>query len=109
MLATFEQEFSRIATGLGLEREMSRVELFALLRAAFYAALCNIAFNGLAGCRGQIRPEKELNRIKLERTFMVAREQCYASAGWRALTPSQKASAVRIFLTVHVNEENFAA
>lgn len=87
---------------------MSRDELSFLYQAAFCATLCNIAFNGLGGCGGVIRPQRELSRRRLEQDFMAARDKFFASAGWRALPNPQKSSVQRIFLNVFVMDENLA-
>jgi hypothetical protein len=105
---SFENDFSRISKRLGLGRVLGHEELVLLLGAAFSAGLCNIAINGLGGCRGIIKPERELNRIRLEQEFMAARDAFYACAGWTELQPSQKASIERIFLRVKVNKEKLA-
>ena len=105
---SFESNFSRIAERLELGRDLAREELDLLFWAAFGATLCNIAFNGLGGCGGIIRPEREANRTNLEREFMVARDEFYASDGWRSLTGPQRASIQQIFLSVSVNPDNLA-
>ena len=53
---TFESNFSRISRRLGLGRLLSGTELNSLFQASFKAALCKIAFNGLGGCGGMIKP-----------------------------------------------------
>jgi hypothetical protein len=105
---SFENDFSKTSKRLGLGRVLGLEELQLLFDAAFCAGLCNIALNGLGGCRGQIKPERELNRIHLEQGFMAARDVFYACAGWANLQPSQKASIKRIFLRVQVNKEKLA-
>jgi hypothetical protein len=68
----------------------------------------DIALNGLGGCEGEIKPEREINRVRLESVFMAARDKYYASAGWKALPKSLRAPIQRIFLNVFVEEENLA-
>ena len=85
-----------------------RSELDALYRAAYYATLCNIAINGLGGCGGQIKPERERNRIALEQTFMAARNDFYRTAGWKKLPHNLKAAIHRAFLLVEVAEARLA-
>jgi hypothetical protein len=97
-----------LARRLGLRDGLKRAELSCLYEAAFVAALCNISFNGLGGCGGEIKPEKESTRCRLEQAFMDACDNFYRCAGWRALTPGQQKSIRSIFLTVSVNEENLA-
>jgi len=101
---SFESDFSKSSTRLGLGRLLQPEELSLLLDAAFYAGLCNIAINGLGGCRGQIKP----NRIRLEQEFMAARDAFFACDGWAALHAAQKGSVERIFLKIEVSKENFA-
>jgi hypothetical protein len=68
----FERRFSRISTSLGLGAALDGNDLNSLWEATFCATLCNIAFNGLGGCCGEIKPEREANRITLEGDFMAA-------------------------------------
>jgi hypothetical protein len=105
---TFENNFSRISGRLDLGAVLDGDELNLLYRAAYNATLCKIAFNGLGGCGGKIRPEQERNRRKLEAEFMAARGSFYASAGWTHLRRSQRSSIEQIFLRVLVNQENLA-
>jgi hypothetical protein len=107
-LKTFPRSFSRNATRLRLGTVLDRTELKRLYEAAFKAALCNIAINGLGGCGGRILPEREPNRISLEREFMAARDKVCACGGWQALPPSVSRPIQRIFLRVFVNEDNLA-
>jgi hypothetical protein len=104
----FKTRFSRTARRLGLNRGLSRGELARLYEAAFIAALCNISFNGLGGCGGEIRPDKEQTRCRLEQSFMDACDNFYRSPGWKVLKPAQKKSIHSIFLSVSVSEENLA-
>ena len=104
----FKVKFGRVARRLGLNDGLNRSEISRLYEAAFLAALCNISFNGLGGCLGEIRPEKELTRCRLEQSFMDASENFYNSPGWKALTAAQKKSIRTIFLTVSVSDENLA-
>src|SRR6185369_9930873 len=102
----FEKRFSRISLGLGLGDTLNRPELTLLYQATLYAALCNIAFNGLGGCCGEVRPEREANRINLERHYMVARDRFNHSTGWEGLPDCKKVSIRRIFLNIFVVEDN---
>ena len=99
---SFENRFARIATRLRLHVTMDGAQLSCLFDAAYTACLCNIAFNGLGGCSGQIRPERERTRVKLEQDFMAAR----ACPGWQQLLPSKQQEAAKVFLRVFVSEEN---
>ena len=105
---TFPRHFSSSATRLRLGTVLDRTELKWLYEAAFAAALCNIAINGLGGCGGRIKPEREPNRSRLEREFMAARDKLYACAGWQALPPIVKHPIQRMFLRISVNEDKLA-
>ncbi len=105
---TFDSQFSRNASRLGLGTLLGRNELKLLYDAAFLAILCNIAFNGLGVYGGQIRPEKEGTRRNLERQFMVARDILHASPGWQALSQPKRARTERLFLNVFVADANLA-
>ena len=104
----FERRFSTISIKLGLGDALLENELSFLYEATFCATLCNIAFNGLGGFGGEIKPEQEANRIKLEGEFLAARDKLYGSAGWESLCTPLKGSIQRIFLTVFVVEDNLA-
>ena len=104
----FKTRFGRVARRLGLNRNLERSELNCLYEAAFLAALCNISFNGQGGCGGEIRPERELTRCRLEQSFMDACHNLYRCSGWKALTAAQKKSIRVIFLTVLVEQANLA-
>jgi hypothetical protein len=106
---SFENTFSKITARLGLGRALNAGELELLYAAAFLAALCNIAMNGLGGCGGQIKPEREANRMKLETEFMVTRDRFYATSGWNNLPASQRGMILRLLLRVHVRAENLAS
>jgi hypothetical protein len=93
---------------LDLRALFNRNELDALYRAAYYATLCNIAFNGLGGCQGQIKPEREQNRIELEQTFTAARNNLYQTTGWKKLSTHLKDAIHRVYLQVAVAEERLA-
>jgi hypothetical protein len=99
---TFESNFSQGAFRLGLGSSLNPEELDFLLAAAFFAALCNISFNGLGGCGGKIKTEREGHRRVLEAKFMDARDKLRASAGWRDLSRAKRAGIQRRFLTVTV-------
>lgn len=79
-----------------------------LYEAALYASFCNLAFNGLGGCRGEIRPENEANRTGLELQFMAARDRFFASEGWGALNSLQRKLVKAEILSVSVDEPNLA-
>src|ERR1017187_5308449 len=72
---TFPSRFSRYATRLRLGAALDGTELRWLYEAAFGATLCNIALNGLGGCRGEIKPEREPNRRRLGGGVMAGRDQ----------------------------------
>ncbi|SPE63112.1 hypothetical protein SBV1_950027 [Verrucomicrobia bacterium] len=105
---TFERNFCRVASRLGLGSTLSRPELHLLFATAFLATLCNIALNGLGDCPGYITPENEPIRTQLEQDFLVARDELYASRGWEVLRASQRRSVQNILLNVLVNEDNLA-
>ena len=100
--------FERIAERLRLPDYLNAAELELLRSAAFEAALCNIAFNGLGGCAGVIRAERESYRLRLEHRFMSARARLHHSAGWQRLPQFTRTSAENVFLSVKVQERNFA-
>jgi hypothetical protein len=104
----FKGRFGQLSRRLGLKSGLNRAELMRLYEAAFLAALCNISFNGLGGCEGEIRPEKEPSRRRLEQAFMDARDNFYDCTGWKNLSAARKKSIETIFLTVLVSEENLA-
>ena len=106
---TFPSHFSSKAARLRLGAALDRTEIRWLYEAAFEATLCNIAINGLGGCGGRIKPEREPNRRRLEKDFMAARDRLYACAGWQALSPFVRHSIQSTFLRVSVNEDNLAA
>jgi hypothetical protein len=105
---TFPSHFSSRAAQLHLGAVLDRTELKWLYEAAFAATLCNIAINGLGGCGGRIKPEREPNRRRLEREFMAARDKFYACAGWQALPPLVRHPIQRMFLRVFVSEDKLA-
>jgi len=106
---TFPSHFSSRATRLRLGAVLNRTEIRLLYEAAFEATLCNIAINGLGGCGGKIKPEREPNRRRLERDFMAARDRLYARAGWQGLSSCDRHPIQSAFLRVSVNEDNLAA
>jgi hypothetical protein len=103
----FSRRFSELANKLMLADYFTCSELSALRSAAFYAALCRIAFNGLGGCGGVIKPQLEPNRTRLERRFMVERDKVLTSNGWRQLPKFTRDTAEAILLSVSINEGNF--
>ena len=104
----FKGKFGQVSRRLGLNGGLSRADLSRLYEATFLAALCNISFNGLGGCGGEIKPEKEGARCRLEQAFMDARDNFYACSGWKRLPEKRKKSIKAVFLTVLVAEENLA-
>jgi hypothetical protein len=105
---TFERSFSNLSLKLGLGSLLGHKELNLLFEAAFFAALCNLAFNGLGGCGGEIKPEREGHRMRLECSFMAARDRFFDTQGWKGLSPARRTSVKRLFLTVSVAETNLA-
>jgi hypothetical protein len=106
---TFENHFARTSRRLGLGASLDREELLMLYTAAYHATLCNIAFNGLGGCQGEISPEREPVRLALEREFMTAREMFFRSRGWHSLPAQVRGPLCRIFLNVTIAERNLAS
>jgi hypothetical protein len=102
----FKVRFSMISTRLELGAALEARELSLLYEAAFLATLCNISFNGLGGCGGEIKPEREMVRTTLEREFMAARARLLSCAGLKQLSATLRGSIERIFLSVLVSEEN---
>lgn len=105
---TFEAKFLKDVFRVGLEADLNSTECFLLYRAAFCAKLCNIAFNGLGGCKGKISPQKECNRVWLEREFMIARERFCDTVGWHQLPKPTQGLIQTIFLNVFVASDNLA-
>jgi hypothetical protein len=104
----FKGKFGQLSRRMGLSGSLNRKELGRLYEAAFLAALCNISFNGLGGCDGEIKPEREPTRQRLEQAFMGACDQLYRCAGWKTLASNRKKSIQRTLLTVLVSDENLA-
>jgi hypothetical protein len=104
----FKSKFSQLLRRMSLRDGMNRSELSRLYEAAFLAALCNVSFNGLGGCGGEIRPEKETTRRRLEQAFMDACDNFFRCAGWKTLSPARQKSVKSVFLSVAVSEENLA-
>jgi hypothetical protein len=105
---TFERSFSNLSLKIGLGSLLTCKDLNLLFEAAFYATLCNLAFNGMGGCGGEIKPEREIHRTRLEWSFMAARNSFFACKGWKALALARQASIKRLFLAVSVAEANLA-
>jgi hypothetical protein len=103
---SFEGRFLKLSTRLRLAQDFSANELSLLYGAAFRAALCSIAFNGLGGCDSELKPDQEPHRTRLEQDFMDARSKFLACPGWQALSNSRKDSVQRTFLKVEITEEN---
>src|ERR1051325_10503828 len=87
---SFDYRLRDATAELALGSKLSPSELALLRRAAFQAALCNIAFNGLGGCGGEIKPHREMHRRRLESRFMDARTAFYACDGWKWLSVPRK-------------------
>lgn len=104
----FRRRFEVLSRGLSLAEYLTDHELGVFCLAAYYATLCNIAFNGLGGCRGRIRPERERHRIGLERAFMHVRERVYQCTGWRRLPIATREAITRSLFTVCVADNNLA-
>lgn len=104
----FQSRFSRVSLRLGLGQFLNATELNLLYEAAFLAALCNISFNGLGGCGGEIKPERETARIMLEREFMASRTRFFTSTGWKTLAKHLRESIKNVFLSVRITEANMA-
>ncbi len=102
----FKVRFSMISTRLELGAALKARELSLLYEAAFLATLCNISFNGLGGCGGEIKPDREVVRTMLEREFMAARARLWSCSGLKQLSATLRGSIERIFLSVQVSEEN---
>ena len=105
---SFENRFSLVVRCLGLVVAFERNELTLLFEAAYYATLCNIAFNGLGNPNREIQPAGEQERTRLEFEFMVARDVLFASPGWQALSRADQLALSRIFLAVAVAPERLA-
>jgi hypothetical protein len=107
-LNTFAGKFLANSIRLGLGTALGADELSMLHRAAFLAALCNIAINGRGGCGGAIKPSREITRIGLEQSFSAARDQFFATGGWRGLSEFHQGIIQERFLKVAVADENLA-
>ena len=105
----FETQFTRLADNLALSSWLSAENLRRLCEAAFYARLCNISFNGLGGCGGHVKPEREANRIILEQEFMAACATFWASSAVQTIPHGLRTRIRGVFLNVSVAEENLAS
>ena len=105
---SFEGRFLNTINSLHLGTHLKAEELKLLYEAALYASFCNIAFNGLGGCQGEIRPDQETNRTGLELQFMAARDRVRASEGWRCLKHLHRDRIEKDLLRVLVDESNLA-
>jgi hypothetical protein len=105
---SFEGRFLRASTRLGLGDMLGTDEVELLFNTAFQAALCNIAFNGLGGCHGKIKPDNEFHRVTLETEFMEQRDLLFASRGWQMLEEPQRRMIHFVFLSVFVTGDNLA-
>ena len=105
----FNARFSKAAKRIGVGTALAPKERGLLCEAAFFAALCNIAFNGPCACGGEIRPEGEATRRMLEHSFMAHRDRLFATAGWKALSKRKRRLVQEVFLTVLVTEDNLVA
>jgi len=104
----FQRRYDGVCSKLSLAEHLTIQELGFLCVAAYYAVLCNIAFNGLGGCKGEIKPERELHRIGLERGFMTARDRVYGADGWKDVPEFTRISVKKLLLKVSVLEDNLA-
>ena len=104
----FDTRFASISTRVGLGLALNAPELRLLYEATLAAMSCYMSLNGFGDYRDEIEPGAEINRLKLERDFMAARDKCYSSAGWKTLPISQKTPIQQILLSVFVDEENLA-
>ena len=105
---TSECVLARSATRLELGIELDRDELALLFDAALRASVCYIAFNGLGGCRGKIKPEREVHRIQLERDFMAGRDTFFTTSGWQSLLRARKTLIHSAFLEIVVRADRLA-
>jgi hypothetical protein len=105
---SFDYKFHDASSELALDCKLNVTELMLLRRAAFHAALCNISFNGLGGCGGEIKPHRENHRRQLECKLMDAREALCSSHGWKRLSSPTKAEINRRLLTVRIAKTNLA-
>jgi hypothetical protein len=105
---SFEGRFLNTSITLSLGKQLTADELKLLYEAALYASFCNIAFNGLGGCQGEIRPDQETNRTGLELQFMAARDRVRSCESWGSLKPWQRDQIEKDFLRVFVDESNLA-
>ena len=105
---SFEGRFLNTSNALSLGTQLTADELKLLYEAALYASFCNIAFNGLGGCQGEIRPDQETNRTGLELQFMAACDRIRSCEGWRCLKPTQREQVENDLLRVFVDESNLA-
>jgi hypothetical protein len=105
---SFEYYFSQVADSLCLGEAMGAGDLRRLSEAASLASRCNIAFNGFEGDYEEIKPERELNRIRLEQKFMASMAKLRDCAGWNSLSRFQRETAARFFLEVSVAENHLA-
>jgi hypothetical protein len=105
----FNARFSKAAKRIGVGTALTPKEQGLLCEAAFFAALCNLAFNGPWACGGEIRPEGETTRRMLEQSFMADRDRLFATAGWKALSERKRRLVQEVFLTVLVTENNLIA
>lgn len=106
--SSFKTKFDQTIRQMRLNPALKPAEMARLGEAAFLAALCNISFNGLAGCEGRIDPDKEQTRRRLEVAYMDACRDLYLSPGWKKISTAQKESVRNVFLTVMVDDENLA-
>jgi hypothetical protein len=105
---SFEGRFFRASSRLRLGDLLEWSEMEMLFDAAYRAALCNIAINGLGGCEGRIRPGHEYRRRMLEWEFMDQRSKLFAAPGWHHLEESQRRMITVVFLSVFVTDDNLA-
>lgn len=106
---SFEYYFSQVAESLCLGEVMGAADLHRLADAASLARHCNIAFNGSGDSYGDIKPERELNRVMLEQKFMASMAKLRCCAGWNSLSRFHRETAAQFFLEVSVAEDHLAA
>jgi hypothetical protein len=107
---TFQATFSKTSERFGLGAALNCRELRLLYRAAYQAALCNIAMNGLGAHGGRVIGHgREADRTGLEIEFMSARERFFSSRGWKNLPAAQRGTIQQGLLRVVVRPENLTS
>jgi hypothetical protein len=106
---SFEYYFSQIAESLCLGEAMGAADLHRLSEAASLARDCNIALNGSGDSYGEVKPERELDRIVLEQKLMASMAKLRDCPGWNSLSRFQRETAACFFLEVSVAEDHLAS